>query len=78
MTNAIEYLNADNGIIIAHTEGGMHLWLENAEQVSDAIKKHGLASKVRSSSSMDYADEYGFGTHHAAWDMFISGKNLAK
>jgi|DEB0MinimDraft_6_1074348.scaffolds.fasta_scaffold36072_2 hypothetical protein len=78
MKYAIDFLSAQDGAIIASTEGGKDLVLKNADDVADAIKTHGLAGKVYASSSMDNADEYGFAGFCDAWDMWQNGKNLAK
>ena len=44
--------------------------------VNYIIKTRGLADRVMHSSSMDFADEYGFDNHDGAWILWQDGVEL--
>ena len=61
----INFLSADNGEIQTQTEQGLIYNTAKVETIAKIIKNHTIPMDgVMSSSSMDFADEYGFKT----WD----------
>ena len=46
------------------------------EMVNYIIKTRGLANQVMHSSSMDFADVYGFDKHDGAWILWQDGVEL--
>jgi len=79
----IDFISADNGGIKFYggrDDVAMELncvgFAKTAEMVNYIIKTRGLADRVMHSSSMDFADEYGFDNHDGAWILWQDGYEL--
>ena len=66
----IDYITAHNGGIKMFAGDGLKGWSKTAEGIAYTLKTCGLAETVMHSSSMDFADEYGFKTNDEAWTMW--------
>ena len=71
-----KFLAAKDGKIEVTIEGGRVLVVESSEDVAFL---NGLVdfTTANCSSSMDFADEYGFPYPSAAWDMLSRGLEMA-
>ena len=84
MTNKIDYISADNGGINFYSgrdDVAMQLnkvgFAKTPKMVAYILKTKGTRdSGVNYSSSMDFANEYGFKKDSGAWDLFESGLEL--
>ncbi len=79
----IDFISADNGGIKFYggrDDKAMQLncigFAKTPEMVDYIIKTRGLADRVMHSSSMDFADEYGFDNHDDAWILWQDGVEL--
>lgn len=79
----IDFISADNGGISFYAgrdDVAMELncvgFAKTPEMVNYIIKTRGLADRVMHSSSMDFADEYGFDNHDGAWILWQDGYEL--
>jgi len=79
----IDFISAENGGIKFYggrDDVAMELncvgFAKTAEMVNYIIKTRGLADRVMHSSSMDFADEYGFDNHDDAWILWQDGYEL--
>ena len=79
----IDYISADNGGICFYAgrdDVAQKLnkvgFSKTPEMVNYIIKTKGLADRVLHSSSMDFADEYGFDNHDGAWILWQDGYEL--
>ena len=70
------FMTAQNGTIVVDTEGGAQWIMRNEQDVANATQFVDF-SNLYFSSSMDFADEYGFPFASAAWDMFHRGLEIA-
>ena len=70
-TNKIDYLNAENGGLLFTLEDNSDSFFGGTvEECALIIAKHGVASCVMGSSSMDFASEYGFENDGDALTMY--------
>ena len=70
-TNKIDYLNAENGGLLFTLEDNSESFFGGTlEECALIIAKHGVASSVMGSSSMDFASEYGFADNGDARKLF--------
>lgn len=66
----VTFLNANDGAVEATTSFGLKMTFRTAEELAKATKELGLNfSQCYSSSSMDFASEYGFGSDGDAWNL---------
>ena len=79
----IDFISADNGGISFYAgrdDVAQKLnkvgFAKTPEMVNYIIKTKGLADRVMHSSSMDFADEYGFDNHDGAWILWQDGYEL--
>lgn len=79
----IDYISADNGGInfyAGRDDDAQRLnivgFAKSAKVVAYVLKTKGLADRVMHSSSMDFANEYGFKKNGDAWKMFDEGVAL--
>ena len=70
-----KFLSAVDGTIVLTIEGGRQFVLESAEDV-DFLNGLVDFSTAAVSSSMDFADEYGFEHATRAWSMFNRGLEM--
>ena len=67
----IDYIDAHNGGIRMYVgTNNLKGWSMTAKGIAYTLKTCGLAETVMHSSSMDFADEYGFKTNDEAWTMW--------
>ena len=70
-SNKIDYLNAENGGLLFTLENTRESFFGGTlEECALIIAKHGVASCVMGSSSMDFASEYGFENDGDALTMY--------
>jgi hypothetical protein len=81
--NKIDYISAEDGGIKFYggrDDDAMALnpvgFAKTPKMVAYILKTRGVADKLLHSSSMDFANEYGFAKHGDAWIMFDSGVEL--
>ena len=79
----IDFISAENGGIKFYggrDDVAMELncigFAKTPEMVNYIIKTRGLADRVMHSSSMDFADEYGFDNQDGAWILWQDGYEL--
>tara|TARA_R100001163_G_C5064564_1_gene202231 strand:- start:1705 stop:1980 length:276 start_codon:yes stop_codon:yes gene_type:complete len=79
----IDFISAENGGIKFYggrDDVAMELncvgFAKTPEMVNYIIKTRGLADRVMHSSSMDFANEYGFDNHDGAWILWQDGVEL--
>ena len=66
----IDFISAKNGGIEFTTICDTKVFGATLEECALIIAKQGLANTVMGSSSMDFADEYGFETAEGAMEMY--------
>ena len=66
----INYISAHEGGIQLHDDNGIVGYSTKAETLAYIMDTHGLANTVMGSSSMDFADEYGFETADGAMSLY--------
>lgn len=66
----IYYLSADMGGLTLTTQDEVKFWSKNVVELAKFVKEKGLATTIYGSSSMDFAEEYGFDYNDAAQDMW--------
>lgn len=73
----IDYITALNGGIAVfenfHNELG---WASDVNELADLLIKHGASYDVMGSSSMDFADEYGFDSRNGAVDLWVEAMGI--
>jgi hypothetical protein len=76
MVNA-KFLSAVDGTVVVTLEGGRQIVMKSPEDVAFLV---GLVdfSTALTSSSMDFADEYGFTHATGAWSMLDLGMEIAE
>ena len=81
--NKIDYISAEDGgtkFYGGRDDDAMALnpvgFAKTPKMVAYILKTRGVADKLLHSSSMDFADEYGFKNHGDAWIMFDAGVEL--
>ena len=74
----IEFVSADEGFLELSTQyGDVVARVNTAESVAKVVEMYGYNGGYYS-SSMDFADEYGFATPSAAKELFEAGVELAQ
>ena len=73
----IDFIGArDGGIEFFAGTGNPVGFAKTPKMVAYIIQTTGLAESVFHSSSMDFADEYGFNTYDGAWKLWETGLEL--
>ena len=79
----IDYISAENGGIKFYggrDDEAMQLncvgFAKTPKMVAYILQTRGVADRLMHSSSMDFADEYGFKNNGDAWNMFDAGVEL--
>ena len=75
----IDFVSAEDGkVFLSYTENGIRKekGSENPIILADIMKKHGFEDTVMASSSMDFANEYGFKSHKDAKRLYENALNL--
>ena len=80
----IDFISADNGGIKFYGGRNDELgqlntvgFAKTPEMVAYILQTRGVADRLMHSSSMDFAEEYGFKNNGDAWNMFDAGIELA-
>ena len=83
--NKIDYISAEDGGIKFYggrDDDAMALnpvgFTKTPKMVAYILKTRGITDNLLHSSSMDFADEYGFKNHDDAWKLFDKGIELIK
>jgi len=63
------FLSAVDGKLVAALSGGAQVIMHGSDEVA-VVAKFVDFSEIMCSSSMDFADEYGFSHASGAWEMF--------
>ena len=66
----IDFVGAKNGGLEFITICDTRIFGQTLEECAEIIASQGLANRVMGSSSMDFADEYGFETAEGAMEMY--------
>lgn len=66
----VRFVEAKDGAIVLRTSTGGEFWARSVEQLRYMLQVLGLSYNAAASSSMDFADEYGFARRSDAWDMY--------
>ena len=79
----IDFISAENGGIKFYggrDDDAMALnpvgFAKTPKMVAYILQTRGVADRLMHSSSMDFADEYGFNNHGDAWKLFDAGVKL--
>ena len=75
----INFVSAEDGkVFLSFYENGIRKekGSENPIILADIMKKHGFDDAVMASSSMDFANEYGFKSHDGAKKLYQNALNL--
>ena len=75
----INMVSAEDGkVFLGYVENGVRKekGSENPIILADIMKKHGFEDTVMASSSMDFANEYGFKSHKDAKKLYENALNL--
>ena len=80
MKNKINFIAADESGIkfFAGEVGNCVGFAKTPKMVAYILKTRGITDNLLHSSSMDFADEYGFKNHDDAWKLFDKGIELIK
>ena len=71
MNNKIKFINAENGGIQFTLENGINSKPERDPRlIKHFMVSMGFADDIKSTSSMDFADEHGFKEKGDAWKLF--------
>ena len=80
----IDFISADNGGIKFYGGRNDELgqlntvgFAKTPKMVAYSLQTRGVADRLMHSSSMDFAEEYGFKNNGDAWNMFDAGVELA-
>lgn len=80
----IDFISADNGGIKFYGGRNDELgelntvgFAKTPKMVAYILQTRGVADRLMHSSSMDFANEYGFKNNGDAWNMFDAGVELA-
>ena len=73
----IDFVGAKNGGLEFITICDTHIFGQTVEECAEIIASQGLANRVMGSSSMDFADEYGFETADGAMTMYREAIKLS-
>ena len=78
----ISYLSCSEGKLDLHdyVEGNHEIVCSsnNVNELANCLANYGFGDFFRTSSSMDFADEYGFETHDGAKEIFYTAQNMIK
>ena len=75
-SNEIDFISAHEGGIQMYANDGLVGYAKTANSIAYVLKSKGVASSAFHSSSMDFADEYGFENHDGAWNLFEAAMEL--
>ena len=70
---AINFIAANNGLIEMFADKDLVMEAATAKDISWALKEYGFEGSVGTSSSIDFADEYGFETWDGAITLWEEG-----
>ena len=80
MTNETVFIDADNGGVGVYIGAGNKVgWAKTARTLKYILETKNVnvfKDRIFFSSSMDFADEYGFATHDGAKDIFYTAQNM--
>jgi hypothetical protein len=74
--NEIDFISAHEGGIQMYANDGLVGYAKTANSIAYVLKSKGVASSAFHSSSMDFADEYGFENYDGAWNLFEAAMEL--
>lgn len=69
----IDYIAANNGKIEMYNDGGFVAQAETAKTICYVLQMYGFDGSVATSSSIDFADEYGFDHYDDAKTLWEEG-----
>ena len=77
----ISYLSCNDGKLELHNyedDGSNEIVCSSnhVNELGNCLANYGFGEYFRTSSSMDFADEYGFATHDGAKEIFYSAQNM--
>jgi len=70
---AINFIAANNGLIEMFANNELVATASTAKDISWTLKEYGFEGSVNTSSSIDFADEYGFETWDGAITLWEEG-----
>ena len=80
MTKETVFIDADNGGVGVYIGAGNKVgWAKTARTLKYILETKNVnvfEDRLFFSSSMDFADEYGFATHDGAKDIFYTAQNM--
>ena len=80
MTKETVFIDADNGGVGVYIGAGNKVgWAKTARTLKYILETKNVnvfKDRLFFSSSMDFADEYGFATHDGAKDIFYTAQNM--
>ena len=80
MTKETVFIDADNGGVGVYIGAGNKVgWAKTARTFKYILETKNVnvfKDRIFFSSSMDFADEYGFATHDGAKDIFYTAQNM--
>jgi len=80
MTKETVFIDADNGGVGVYIGAGNKVgWAKTARTLKYILETKNVnvfKDRIFFSSSMDFADEYGFATHDGAKDIFYTAQNM--
>ena len=80
MTNETVFIDAENGGVGVYIGAGNKVgWAKTARTLKYILETKNVnvfKDRIFFSSSMDFADEYGFATHDGAKDIFYTAQNM--
>ena len=80
MTKETVFIDADNGGVGVYIGAGNKVgWAKTARTLKYILETKNInvfKDRLFFSSSMDFADEYGFATHDGAKDIFYTAQNM--
>lgn len=74
--NAIDFIAAHEGGIQMYSNNGIVGYAKSVDSIAYVLKSKGIADCAFHSSSMDFADEYGFENYDGAWNLFDAAMEL--
>ena len=72
----INFLYAEKGCLGIKTTDGLDYMTDKVETVAKILTNHGVPTSVATSSSMDFADEYGFEKWDGAQKIWNAALNM--
>ena len=80
MTKETVFIDADNGGVGVYIGAGNKVgWAKTAEMLKYVLETKNVnvfEDRLFFSSSMDFADEYGFATHDGAKEIYYAAQNM--